>query len=73
MVPVTAFRIEPYDNEGILTVDGERIEFGPLQAEMLPGVVHVMAPNGIRLVSFHREVKGLTWSPSPKAAPGRPG
>ncbi|XP_036325922.1 sphingosine kinase 2 isoform X3 [Rhagoletis pomonella] len=44
MVPVTAFRIEPYDNEGILTVDGERIEFGPLQAEILPGMVRVMAP-----------------------------
>lgn len=44
MVPVTALRIEPYDNEGILTVDGERIEFGPLQAEMLPGMVRVMAP-----------------------------
>ncbi|XP_067647634.1 sphingosine kinase 1 [Eurosta solidaginis] len=44
MVPVTAFRIEPYGEEGILTVDGERIEFGPLQAEMLPGMVRVMAP-----------------------------
>ncbi|XP_050334164.1 sphingosine kinase 1 [Bactrocera neohumeralis] len=44
MVPVTALRIEPYDNEGILTVDGERIEFGPLQAELLPSMVRVMAP-----------------------------
>ncbi|XP_054734825.1 sphingosine kinase 1 isoform X1 [Anastrepha obliqua] len=44
MVPVTAFRIEPYDNEGILTVDGERIEFGPLQAEMLSSMVRVMTP-----------------------------
>lgn len=62
MVPVTALRIEPYDNEGILTVDGERIEFGPLQAEMLPGIVRVMAPkwaqlnyggNNIQSVVYH--------------------
>lgn len=44
VLPVRAFRLEPHDNHGIITVDGERIEFGPLQAEMLPGIARVMIP-----------------------------
>lgn len=54
MIPVTAFRIEPdmpasgvADAEmehGHFTVDGERVEYGPVQAEVVPGVAQVMAP-----------------------------
>ncbi|KAH8398766.1 hypothetical protein KR222_002973 [Zaprionus bogoriensis] len=44
VLPVRAFRLEPHDNHGIITVDGERIEFGPLQAEILPGIARVMIP-----------------------------
>ncbi|KAL7733812.1 hypothetical protein ACLKA6_011535 [Drosophila palustris] len=44
VLPVRAFRLEPHDNHGIITVDGERIEFGPLQAEILPGIARVMVP-----------------------------
>lgn len=42
MVPVRAFRLEPTDNQGRLTVDGELIECSPLQAEMVPGIARVM-------------------------------
>lgn len=45
VVPVSAFRIEPYDSDGIMTVDGERVEFGALQGEMLSGLARVMVPN----------------------------
>lgn len=41
---VVAFRLEPYENNSILTVDGERIECGSLQAKILPGSINVMVP-----------------------------
>ncbi|XP_030571680.1 sphingosine kinase 2 [Drosophila novamexicana] len=44
VLQVRAFRLEPHDNHGIITVDGEQIEFGPLQAEILPGISRVMVP-----------------------------
>lgn len=44
VLPVRAFRLEPHDNHGIITVDGERVEFGPLQAEILPGIARIMIP-----------------------------
>uniref|UniRef100_A0A1B0B759 sphingosine kinase n=1 Tax=Glossina palpalis gambiensis TaxID=67801 RepID=A0A1B0B759_9MUSC len=42
---VTAFRIEPHNSDGIITVDGERMEYGSIQAEMFPGLIKVMVPN----------------------------
>ncbi|CAD5116839.1 DgyrCDS5685 [Dimorphilus gyrociliatus] len=42
-VMVKAFRLEPLCENGILTVDGERIEYGPVQAQFLPGIASVMA------------------------------
>ncbi|XP_030385372.1 sphingosine kinase 2 [Scaptodrosophila lebanonensis] len=44
VLPVRAFRLEPYDDHGIITVDGELVEFGPLQAEVLPGIARVTIP-----------------------------
>lgn len=44
VLQVRAFRLEPHDDHGIITVDGEQIEFGPLQAEILPGISRVMIP-----------------------------
>uniref|UniRef100_H3AJD1 sphingosine kinase n=1 Tax=Latimeria chalumnae TaxID=7897 RepID=H3AJD1_LATCH len=35
-VPVRAFRLTPLTTKGILTVDGERVEYGPLQAQAHP-------------------------------------
>lgn len=42
---VVAFRLEPHENKGILTVDGERIENGSIQARIFPSAVKVMVPN----------------------------
>ena len=36
MIPVEAFRVEPSGKTGYLTVDGEVIPWGPLQAQVLP-------------------------------------
>lgn len=44
MIPVTAFRIEPSGTQGHFTVDGERIEYGPIQAEIFPGISQVLVP-----------------------------
>lgn len=53
MIPVTAFRIEPETDvtsmaaekkHGHFTVDGERVEYGPIQGEVMPGAARVMAP-----------------------------
>ncbi|XP_014279332.1 sphingosine kinase 1 [Halyomorpha halys] len=41
MIPVSALRIEP--EAGQLTVDGEAVDLGPLQAEILPSAVKVFA------------------------------
>lgn len=44
-IPVRAFRIEPSMNEvGYMTVDGENVEYGPIQAEMFPSLAKVMVP-----------------------------
>lgn len=45
MIPVKAFRIEPEEgSSGHLTVDGEQVDYGPLQAEMFPSLATVMTP-----------------------------
>lgn len=44
MIPVTAFRIEPSGTQGHFTVDGERIEYGPIQAEIFSGISQVLVP-----------------------------
>lgn len=45
MIPVTAFRIEPSGSTpGHMTVDGENVEYGPIQAEIFPSLAKVMVP-----------------------------
>ncbi|XP_075158923.1 sphingosine kinase 1 [Haematobia irritans] len=49
VIPVSAFRIEPakdIEGGGIMNVDGERVPYGNLQAEIFPGILKVMVPNG---------------------------
>jgi len=43
LVPVKAFRLEPQTDVGYLTVDGELVDFGPLQAEVMPAAARVMS------------------------------
>lgn len=44
VVRVEAFRLEPHGNSGILTIDGERVDCGPLQAKIIPAAVNIMIP-----------------------------
>jgi sphingosine kinase len=47
MIPCTAFRIEPdrTSGNGNITIDGEKIEYGPVQGEIFPGIARIMIPN----------------------------
>lgn len=46
MVPVSAFRIVPEpSSNGYLTVDGESVEYGPIQAEVFPKIVNILVPD----------------------------
>ncbi|XP_017084696.1 sphingosine kinase 1 isoform X2 [Drosophila eugracilis] len=46
VVACQAFRIEPNSSDGILVVDGERVDYGPIQAEVMPGLINVMTTSG---------------------------
>lgn len=39
---VRAFRLEPYTPKGIITVDGEVVEYGPVQAEVHRGLARII-------------------------------
>ncbi|XP_068785280.1 sphingosine kinase 2 [Struthio camelus] len=41
-VPARAFRLEPLTARGVLTVDGERVEYGPLQAQIHRGLARLL-------------------------------
>ncbi|CAK1544925.1 unnamed protein product [Leptosia nina] len=45
MVPVSAFRIAPEGQNGYITVDGELVEYGPIQAEIFPNIVNILVPD----------------------------
>eukprot|EP00096_Caligus_rogercresseyi_P009939 TRINITY_DN3485_c0_g1_i1.p1 TRINITY_DN3485_c0_g1~~TRINITY_DN3485_c0_g1_i1.p1 ORF type:complete len:361 (-),score=60.26 TRINITY_DN3485_c0_g1_i1:442-1524(-) len=42
LIPVRAFRIEPIEPQGYLTVDGESFEFGNVQGQILPSKAKLM-------------------------------
>lgn len=42
IIKVHAFRLEPLANTGTMTVDGEVVEYGPVQAQVLPSMARVM-------------------------------
>ncbi|XP_059615021.1 sphingosine kinase 2-like [Phlebotomus argentipes] len=46
MIPVQAFRIEPTSGgpPGCVTVDGEKVEYGPIQGEIYGDMANVMVP-----------------------------
>ncbi|XP_067881464.1 sphingosine kinase 2-like [Heterodontus francisci] len=41
-VPALAFRMEPLTPRGIITVDGERVEYGPVQAQVHGGLARLI-------------------------------
>jgi len=45
IIPVLAFRLEPDPSlpPGLLTVDGECVDYGPIQAQVLPSLARVMS------------------------------
>ncbi|KAG8434043.1 hypothetical protein GDO86_012418 [Hymenochirus boettgeri] len=52
-VPVRAFRLEPLTRKGILTVDGERVEYGPIQGQIHKGLSNLIAGScKVRLTPF---------------------
>uniref|UniRef100_A0A8C5PVD2 sphingosine kinase n=1 Tax=Leptobrachium leishanense TaxID=445787 RepID=A0A8C5PVD2_9ANUR len=52
-VPARAFRLEPLTQKGILTVDGEQVEYGPIQAQMHSGLSNLISgSNRVRMASF---------------------
>ena len=42
MIPVTAVRMEPIGEKGTMIVDGEQIESGTIQAEILPSFANIL-------------------------------
>ena len=43
MIPVRAFRIEPLEDRGYMTVDGEMVPRGVMQASVLPSMVRILS------------------------------
>uniref|UniRef100_A0A8C6UU01 sphingosine kinase n=1 Tax=Neogobius melanostomus TaxID=47308 RepID=A0A8C6UU01_9GOBI len=39
---VKAFRLEPLSPQGVITVDGETVEYGPVQAQVHPGIARLI-------------------------------
>jgi sphingosine kinase len=39
----TAYRLEPFTTEGLFTLDGEQVEYGPIQGVLRPGAARVLA------------------------------
>ena len=47
LISCKAFRLEPANcdqNSGNITVDGELVDYGPIQAEVFPDIVQVLVP-----------------------------
>ena len=42
IIRVKAFRLEPLTQHGMLTVDGESVKYGPIQAHVLPSLARIM-------------------------------
>ncbi|OCT70778.1 sphingosine kinase 1 [Xenopus laevis] len=52
-IPVRAFRLEPLTRKGIITVDGERVEYGPVQAQLHKGLSNLITGScKVRLTPF---------------------
>ncbi|XP_013398402.1 sphingosine kinase 1 isoform X2 [Lingula anatina] len=43
IIKVKAFRLEPITPGGVIAIDGEKVKYGPIQAQVLPGLARFMA------------------------------
>ena len=43
VIKVRAFRLEPITTPGHMTVDGELVDYGPIQGQVLPSMARIMA------------------------------
>ena len=41
LIPVDAFRLVPAQDVGYMTIDGESIPIGPIQAQIMPTVINI--------------------------------
>jgi len=65
---ISAFRIVPKNQKaGYISIDGERIPFGPFQAEIHPGLATVLSKRGI-----YENPGPLGWEKKDGAAPQNP-
>ncbi|VEL35801.1 unnamed protein product [Protopolystoma xenopodis] len=42
ILPVYAFRLSPIGEQGLISVDGERVPSGEFQAEVIPGHIRLL-------------------------------
>ena len=42
MIPVRGFRVEPVEHKGCMTVDGELVRLGIMQASVMPSVARII-------------------------------
>jgi len=42
IIPIRAFRLEPLSPGGNIAVDGEKVKYGPVQGEVIPGLARLM-------------------------------
>ena len=47
IVPVTSVRIEPASKHGNMTIDGEVVDFGTVEAEIMPSAGNVMTSKNL--------------------------
>uniref|UniRef100_A0A3B5ABV2 sphingosine kinase n=1 Tax=Stegastes partitus TaxID=144197 RepID=A0A3B5ABV2_9TELE len=60
---VRALRLEPISPQGMITVDGEMVEYGPVQAQIHPGLAKLIYP--IFLPKKTQKTPPPFWNPSP--------
>ncbi|XP_030640661.1 sphingosine kinase 2 [Chanos chanos] len=52
-IPARAFRLQPLSPRGTLTVDGELVPYGPLQAQIHPSMARlIVGDSGVRVTRF---------------------
>lgn len=64
-----AYRVEPADSKGWLSVDGEAFPLEPYEVEVRPGLGTLLSMYGCYQLDFDLPKKGKQPAPRPQAAP----